>query len=149
MNMIAEYSKKSKQMKEVPVPEAYICPITKKMMTDPLVNRYGISYERTAIIDHITNHMKPYCPKTKQPLSVRGLFPHTKLRMEILKFRQDELGEDTTTSNDCADGTDDDATREKEFVRAMMHTFSPPKRPKKGLTLMLSRFTPVHVSNQI
>ena len=124
------------------VPVAYVCPLTKEIMVDPLVTRYGESYERAAIIDHITNQMKPYCPKTKQPLSVRDLIPNHKLRVEIMNYRREVLGEDTTTAN----YEDEDTIREVECKRAMMYAFSPPKRPKKmgvgPMKNMLSRFSP-------
>jgi U-box domain len=129
--MIAKFTNKSKQMMKESVPKAYICPLTKEIMIDPLMNRYGVTYERAAIIDHITNQAKPYCPKTKKPLSVRDLAPNCKLRTEIINYRQEVLGEDTTTTT--TNYNDDDAIREVEFIRAMMFAFSPPKRPKKGL----------------
>jgi hypothetical protein len=145
-NMIAPCNNKSNQVMSATVPKAYICTLTNKMMIDPLVNRYGISYERAAIIDHITIQMKPYCPKTKKPLTVRDLVPNVKLRMEIMKYRHEVLGDDTATTSMI----DDDAIREVECIRATMYALSPPNRPKKGLIgsrrhdmkKMLSRFTP-------
>jgi hypothetical protein len=130
--MIAKINNKSKHMNAT-VPDAYICPLMKEIMIDPLVSRYGVSFERAAIIDHITNQSKPFCPKTKQPLSVRDLIPNHKLRVEILLYRREVLGEDTTMTNYCNDG-DEDAIREVECMRAMVYAFSPPKRSKKGVS---------------
>ncbi len=144
--MMASIAKTPKQMKKVSVPEEYICPLTKKIMIDPLVNRFGVSYERAAIIDHITNQGKPFCPKTKQPLTAKDLIPNVKLRLEIVTYREKTLGEDTTTNNE-----DEDAIREVECIRAMTYAFSPPKKPKKviftgspskDMKNMLSRFSP-------
>ena len=144
--MMASIAKTSKQTKKASVPEEYICPLTKKIMIDPLVNRYDVSYERAAIIDHITIQEKPFCPKTKLPLTVRDLIPNVKLRLEITTYREQTLGEDTTTNND-----DEDAIREVECIRAITYAFSPPKKPKKGIFTgspskemknMLSRFSP-------
>ena len=95
------------------------------------MNRYGVTYERAAIIDPITNQAKPYCPSIKKPLSVRDLAPSCKLRAEIINFRQEVLDEDTTTTT--TNYEDDDAIREVEFIRAMLYAFSPPKQPKNGL----------------
>jgi U-box domain len=140
--MIAKINMKSKQMKAT-TPEAYICPLTKEIMIDPLMTRYGVSYERAAIVDHITTQSKPYCPKTKNPLSVRDLIPNYKLRAEIINYRREVLGEDTTTTNYCND-SDEDTIREVECIRAMMHAFSPPTVPKKrvGMKNILLRFSP-------
>ena len=147
--MIAKFSNKSKQMKAT-VPEAFLCPLTKEIMIDPYVNRHGVTYERAAIVDHITHQMKPFCPITKKSLSVRDIIPNYKLRIEIIKYRREVLGEDstTTTTNYI---NDDNAIREVEFVRAMTYTFSPPSTcSKKRLTTgrrndiknMLRRFSP-------
>ena len=147
--MIAKLNNKSKQMKTT-VPVAYICPLTKEIMVDPLMNRYGVSYERAAIVDHITNQSKPYCPTTKKPLTVRDLIPNHKLRAEIIHYRRTVLGEDTTTTNYCNDG-DEDTIREVECIRAMTYAFSPPTHPKKSvigmgprhqMKNMLLRFSP-------
>jgi hypothetical protein len=143
--MIAMITNKSKNTKTA-VPEAYICPLTKEIMIDPLVSRYGVSYERAAIIDHITNQSKPFCPKTKQPMSVRDLIPNHKLRVEIIHYRREVLGEDTTTTNYCND-EEENMIREVECMRAMMYALSPPKRSKRGIGSaqmknMLLRFSP-------
>ena len=141
--MIATYNIKSNQVMSATVSQAFICPLTKEIMIDPLVNRYGISYERAAIIDHITIHMKPYCPQTKKPLTVRDLVPNVKLRKEIMTYRQEVLGDDTASTSMF----DDDAIREVEFVRATMYALSPQKRPKKvsrrhDMKKIFSRFNP-------
>lgn len=140
--MINHMMKKSKGSKKASttndIPAAYICPLTKELMIDPLVNRYGITYERAAIIDHITNQMKPYCPQTKQPLSVRDLIPNIKLRLEIVQYRNEILGEDnTTTSNhmNYLDDEEEDTIRETECIRAMTFALSPPKRSKNKISL--------------
>ena len=117
-------------------------------MIDPLMTRHGLSYERAAIIDHITLQRNPFCPKTKQPLSVRDLIPNYKLRVEIINYRREVLGENTTTMYYNDD--EEDKIREVECIRAMMHTFSPPKCSKKGfnsahrnqLKNVLLRFSP-------
>ena len=114
------------------IPKEYICPLTKEIMVDPLINRYGVSYERTAIIDHITNPSKQYCPKTKEPLTIRGLISNHKLRVQIMNYRRDVLGEDSTTANNCNDH-EDGTIREVECIRAMTYALSPSKHPKKGL----------------
>lgn len=34
---------------DVPVPELFLCPITKRVMRDPVIDREGNSYERNAM----------------------------------------------------------------------------------------------------
>ena len=148
--MIAKFTSNAKHTMKQKVPAEYICPLTKGIMVDPLINRHGVTYERTAIIDHITRQSKPYCPKTKKPMSVRDLVPNYRLRMEIMHYRQDVLGEDTTSGTTSGAYHDEDAIREAEFIRAMTQEFSPPKRSKKALatsrrldlTNMMKRFCP-------
>ena len=114
------------------VPKEYICPLTKIIMVDPLMSRYEVSYVRAAIIDHITNQSKAYCPRTKKPLSVQDLVTNYKLRVEIFHYRRNVLGEDSSTTYYCND-LYDDALKEMECIRTIKYTFSPPKHPKKGL----------------
>lgn len=58
------------------------CPLTKKVMEDPLVSKQGHSFERNAILEYL-NDMGPTCPVTKEPLYPSGLIPNSKLRWEI------------------------------------------------------------------
>jgi U-box domain len=82
-------------------------------MNDPLMNMYGQSYERDAIIDHITIQQKPYCPVTQQSMSVKDLVPNCKLRNEIVLYRGT-----MTTNSTTATAVDEDTIREVEVYRA-------------------------------
>ena len=46
------------------IPDGFICPITLSKMSDPYVTKDGISYERSAILEHLK--YKKTCPKTNK-----------------------------------------------------------------------------------
>jgi hypothetical protein len=95
------------------IPETYKCPLTLDIMVDPLMNRLGRSYERSAIVEWITTK-SPTCPITRQPMKVTDLVPNNRLRKEILEWRRNQ-GDDTT-----ADTQHDEATIvEDEVIRAL------------------------------
>jgi hypothetical protein len=120
------------------IPKAYICPITKEVMIDPLMNRSGQSYERTAIVEWITSTKHgPYCPVTKATLRMKDLIPNSKLRNEIRTWRETNDCEDmtnTTTSNYTED--DDSTVRGDEVLLAFNKMFQndqQQQRQRKGM----------------
>ncbi|KAL7561113.1 hypothetical protein ACA910_009377 [Epithemia clementina (nom. ined.)] len=64
------------------VPDEFVCPITQEIMVDPVLSRYGQSYERKAIIEWLASGTHA-CPLTRQPLSLQNLVTHHRLRMRI------------------------------------------------------------------
>jgi hypothetical protein len=76
---------------QIIIPEAYICPITREIMVDPVVTADGNTYERSAIqrwfsLGHITN------PITLLPLENTNIIPNTTLKIMINQFRQKHPG---------------------------------------------------------
>lgn len=69
----------------IEIPEAFVCPITQELMTDPVVTRYGQSYERSAIIEWIAKGKD--CPLTRQPLSLSGIITNHSLRSQIRQWQ--------------------------------------------------------------
>jgi hypothetical protein len=69
MTSSAEESKKSDE----DVPEEFLCELTKKIMRDPMVSRYGTHFERQAIMDHL-NEGNNYCPVTGNGMHAHSLF---------------------------------------------------------------------------
>lgn len=63
-------------------------------MIDPCVTRYGHSYERSAIFQHISSGGET-CPMTRQPLRMRDIITNHKLRMDIRRWQKDN-GENIT-----------------------------------------------------
>merc|ERR1712232_492134 len=61
--------------------EAFVCPITRETMTDPVICADGHTYERTAIEHWLRNNSRS--PKTNQHLMSRNLIPNHALRITI------------------------------------------------------------------
>mmetsp|Transcript_38611 Transcript_38611/g.93348 ORF Transcript_38611/g.93348 Transcript_38611/m.93348 type:complete len:249 (-) Transcript_38611:109-855(-) len=64
------------------IPQEYVCPLTKKMMNDPVVTRYGTHYERSAIMDWLADGNK-MCPVTGNPLRVSNIVSDKSLKWKI------------------------------------------------------------------
>ena len=74
----------AKSDKNVEIPKEYICPITKRIMMDPVLAFDGHSYEREAIEDYLKiNNKSPITGEEAQYLIV---FPNHKLKADIQKF---------------------------------------------------------------
>ena len=69
----------------IEVPEQFICPITQELMLDPVVTKYGQSYERAAIVEWIAQGKD--CPMTRQPLSLGGIITNHSLRSQIRQWQ--------------------------------------------------------------
>ncbi len=64
------------------VPEEFLCPITQELMINPLMSRTGINYEKSAIMEWISNHNNT-CPMTRQPLRACDLIHNRNLQSKI------------------------------------------------------------------
>jgi hypothetical protein len=64
-------------------PNRFICPLTKKVMRDPVMTRKGINYERKAILNWLDSSAKDTCPVTFTPLTRQGLVSNAKLQWQI------------------------------------------------------------------
>jgi hypothetical protein len=109
------------------IPNEYICPLTLEIMVNPLMDRYGRSYERSAILEWIASttiscsdnddndNGPPTCPITRRPLYAKDLIPNNKLRNEILLWREAH-GDDITTEEIMMDNV---VIIEQELQRAL------------------------------
>ena len=70
------------------VPENYCCPLTKQIMTDPvIVNGSGITYERRAITKWINhNGGRAEEPMTRRTITLSDLTPNRALMEDITRF---------------------------------------------------------------
>lgn len=75
-------------------PSEFICALTMDLMTDPVVSRYGQSFERSAII-HWLARGNDTCPMTRRPLKLSDLITNHRLRAQIRRW-QIENDEDIT-----------------------------------------------------
>jgi hypothetical protein len=64
------------------VPEEFLCPITQELMISPLMSRTGINYEKSAIMEWISEHNNT-CPMTRQPLRACDLVHNRNLQSRI------------------------------------------------------------------
>ena len=64
--------------------EGFFCPITFAVMTDPVMDRDGYTFERTAIVQWLeTHHSEPF---TRRPMDASELAPNRALRDAIVAY---------------------------------------------------------------
>lgn len=79
-------------------PAEFVCSLTMDLMEDPVVSRYGQSYERMAICEWLAlGH--DTCPMTRQPLRLSGLITNYALRTRIERWKRDNLNSPDALSN--------------------------------------------------
>ena len=81
-SLISQSTKMKDKVKTGDIPEKFICPITKKVMEDPVIAFDGHSYERKAIQEYLQEHHKS--PVTGETTECNTLFPNIALRKEIM-----------------------------------------------------------------
>ena len=69
--------------------ELYKCPLSKRIMEDPVITIYGHHYERKNIEEEIRNSGKS--PRTNQPLQISDLIPDEDMKNEIKKIKTNKL----------------------------------------------------------
>jgi hypothetical protein len=84
------------------LPAEFVCPITKQLMKEPVISRYGHHFERSAVLQHIESG-NPFCPLTGIPLCPSDLIPNNTLQWKI-KFWAQTNGLDT--SAETGDGSE-------------------------------------------
>ena len=67
------------------IPQSFLCPITLAVMNDPVIDNYGVSYERQAICEWL-NAGNSTSPTTGKELTVNDLRPNRALRETIEKL---------------------------------------------------------------
>jgi hypothetical protein len=63
-------------------PDEFVCPITGDIMKQPLMTRYGINFERHAILQWIADR-NATCPITRRELNIKDLIPNNALKYRI------------------------------------------------------------------
>ena len=89
-------------------PKEFVCPLTNKLMVDPVTNEHGVSFERTAIEEYVKKNEQEEeleCPITGLSLSQHDrdfpLMTDTKLRYKIQFWKR---------SNGVSSATEDEST---------------------------------------
>lgn len=109
-------------------PEEFVCPITQEVMQDPLMSRYGQSYEREAILTWLVNH-NDRCPLTRKVLGVSDLIRNRSLETRIAMWhraRGIEQGSAAASSEEGSNG------KENQIVLTCLRTELAPKRQSKS-----------------
>ena len=70
------------------IPEEFICPLTLEIFTDPLMDRRGTNWERSAILEWL-NRGNTTCPLTREPMGFRSLIPNVNLRTRVEHWKRD------------------------------------------------------------
>lgn len=82
----------------LPCPPELLCPLTKRIMTDPVFCADGYTYERSAIEQHIASQQELLAhigmadsarvtsPLTKQPLESTQLFPNRAIQAALASY---------------------------------------------------------------
>jgi hypothetical protein len=101
----------------------YYCPITQELMRDPVVDRDGNSYERSAIMVWLERNQ--LSPITRNPMNAGDLVPNRSLRSSIEDFInssvQQQSGEPTVTV-----ATEETRTAPTPAADVAMPEFEPP-----------------------
>ena len=91
------------------VPSEFTCPLTLSIMRDPVISKYGQSYERESILRWLSTHSD--CPMTRQPLSLKNLITNYSLQARIRRWQiennQEEEEDDIDAQHDDAEAKND------------------------------------------
>jgi U-box domain len=68
------------------VPTEFICPLTLEIMIDPVVTKYGNSFERSSLINWLTKG-HGNCPLTRRPLRLSDVVTDHRLRFRIKTWK--------------------------------------------------------------
>jgi hypothetical protein len=73
---------------DLEIPDEFICPLTLELMNDPVMSKYGNSYERSAILKWVARG-NAHCPLTRRPLHLSDIVTNHQLRSKIRQFQVD------------------------------------------------------------
>lgn len=69
-------------------PSEYICPLTLTVMQDPVVTKYGHSFERAAIVQWLCNG-NSVCPMSRRPLRLGDVISNHSLLRQIHNWQRE------------------------------------------------------------
>lgn len=100
--VLSSESSSSNVSNELNIPHEFLCPVTQEVMKNPLMSRYGQTYEADAIFTCISKHNN-LCPLTRQVLTVSDLIRHRSLQARIETWKL-QNGMNESSSSACDDG---------------------------------------------
>jgi hypothetical protein len=74
----------------IDIPMEFLCPITKEVMSNPLMTRSGLNFERSAIIDWLHTG-DGNCPINGTPLEASDLITNHALEEKIARWRWENM----------------------------------------------------------
>lgn len=60
------------------IPQYFICEISRKLMLNPMITKYGNTYDKSSILGYIQTHMRD--PKENKPLTAGEVYPNLAMR---------------------------------------------------------------------
>jgi hypothetical protein len=81
-------NEEAKTETEIEVPDEFLCPLTLEIMQDPVMTRYGNSYERESILQWL-GRGKNHCPLTRRPLALQDVVTNHSLRQKICQWQKE------------------------------------------------------------
>ena len=77
-------------------PEEYLCPLTLDIMKDPVMSKYGQSFERSEILQWLKSG-HGVCPLSRRPLKLQDLVTNHALKLRISQWRKEQGDVDTVS----------------------------------------------------
>lgn len=123
---------------EKAISEHFTCSITQDIMKDPVIDIYGNSYERTAIMDWLSRNNTS--PINRKPLTVDQLFPNRALKDTIEEFKKSASKPATETKSSVEEK--EDSSQDKSNSNTIALNLAPnirniPNALKKEIALKL------------
>jgi hypothetical protein len=93
--------------------EAYLCPITKALMEDPVLCVDGYTYERSAIEQYLKTHTRSPCTdELLGPSTVKKLVPNEGIKARIVQYKKGLLS--FGAASDDEDEEEDDSDEDSD-----------------------------------
>lgn len=107
------------------IPDEFVCPITLTIMNHPLVTRSGQNFERSAILNWLSQSKE--CPLTRQPMKPSDLIPNRALEARIGFWKQQQRDKKaaaattvTSTAEEDVDVDDDDQVEDDDPIHSLV-----------------------------
>jgi hypothetical protein len=104
-------------------PEEYICPLSHRLMTDPVVSVHGDTFQRDAILCWLLDMDNDCCPFSGKLMALQDIIPNYTLRMRIqvwMENKQDGIDRGEQEEGDSSsDDNDDEDDSTSDYLRKL------------------------------